>query len=291
MSKPDYQRSGADYEELASNNDLAAIARLAELADHGWRGVPKDPARALELLRRAAELGSAEAARRMGDRYYRGRGVPMSEPDALDWYRRAAAAGDVSAMANLIPLHRSDDPRLAEEGRRWLAEAARANEPYALNTLKNIGSGADDATLVDFARASLAETAAKVSASGDELHFTIENVDATLEQVNEIVGLWIESLLGRWPHVTFVTSVGGDDIDFPAPDVGGVPPGVLEESDTVDVTIRSGVRHLMLSLDKWDEGWAFALRSFAPHPAGDEQRAIVASLQTEIERAGVSVPA
>jgi hypothetical protein len=291
MSSADYQRVGADYERLAETGDPAAMVRLAELAEHGWRGVEQDAVRALQLLRRAAELGSAVAACRLGDRYYRGQGVSQSEPDALDWYRRAAAAGDVSAMANLIPLHESADPQLAQEGRRWLAEAASAGEPYALNTLKQLGSGNDKkATLADFARTALEAIAAKAAPGGDELELELEEVTASLEQMNQLVGSWIESLRDHWPELLVVARANDAAIDFPAPDVSGIPEGVLDDNDTIELTIRAGVRHVTLDLTSWDEGWTLTLGSFEPHPAGDEQRAIADSLRTRAATLGIRLP-
>lgn len=49
----------------------------------------------------AAKAGSAEAADRVGDAYYRGVGVRMDKAKALRWYRRGAVAGYCGSILNV----------------------------------------------------------------------------------------------------------------------------------------------------------------------------------------------
>lgn len=53
----------------------------------------KDPTRAIEHLRRAAELGNRQAMFRYAEALYTGKGVQMNIPNAITFYARAAAKG------------------------------------------------------------------------------------------------------------------------------------------------------------------------------------------------------
>ena len=56
----------------AEANDAAAIYALAHLYDHGHYGLLQDQAKALELWKQAAELGSSMAHYNLGVYYYEG---------------------------------------------------------------------------------------------------------------------------------------------------------------------------------------------------------------------------
>jgi len=65
------------------------------------QGVAQNYAKALNLLRKAAEQGHAEAQCRLGDMYDRGEGVSPSVDDALKWYRAAAEQGNEQARQKI----------------------------------------------------------------------------------------------------------------------------------------------------------------------------------------------
>jgi TPR repeat protein len=68
------------------------------------RGVPKDPAKAVEWYRKAAEQGLATAQYDLGNMYNVGRGVPKDQTKAMEWYKKAVDQGDESAKNALDKL-------------------------------------------------------------------------------------------------------------------------------------------------------------------------------------------
>ena len=68
-----------------------------------YRGeaVPRDPKKALVLLRKAANQGLADAQFILGDMYHKAKGVKKSYKKALYWYRRAAVQDLAEAQHHL----------------------------------------------------------------------------------------------------------------------------------------------------------------------------------------------
>ena len=289
MTYIEHRKTSAQLEREASAGNVEALLTLAIAVEAGWRGLTADTARAIELERRAAEAGSARAARWLGDRYYRGNGVAKDTAQAMAWYRRAAERGDTDAMANLVPLVKSKDPAEAAEGRKWLALAASAGQPYAVNTLQQWDRPQAETTLAEFAKMSLEEIAALVATTGDEMSVTAENVEATLDDLDQLVASWVHCLRTRWPDVRASASVSGDDIDFPGPDFEEVLAPVVKSGDVVEVTIGANSRHLQLDLQCDDDVWSLQVTSFEPHPTGDEQRWLIAELEGAAEAVGLDV--
>jgi TPR repeat protein len=77
---------------------------MGQLYDFGF-GVPKDDKRALEWYVKAAQHGSAPAARAVGEFYRRGRGVKADAAQALRWYRQAADGDDLRAQYQLAQMY------------------------------------------------------------------------------------------------------------------------------------------------------------------------------------------
>lgn len=102
---------------------LIALGRI--LSGDSQDGVPDDPARAARLYRQAADLGSAEAMRRLAGLYGRGLGAPTDLAAQTAWLRRAAEAGDTLAMFALSNRYRNDaDPANDAEGELWSRRSA-----------------------------------------------------------------------------------------------------------------------------------------------------------------------
>lgn len=274
--KPLYQLSGRELEAAAPQNPHALL-QLARLVTHGWRGLPANEGRALELEQHAAAMGYPLAMRRLGDRFNNGDGVDENQAIAMTWWRNAAAAGDAHAMSNLIPLMDSDDPATAAEGRRWAELAAAQGHPFAVNVLSGASPSAD---FEAFAKMSLEEMAAAAPPpSGNELAWSVEEIKGSLAQINDLVGWWLERLRAVWTDVTHASSIDGDDVDFPGPVVAELPESIASENSTLEVTIHAGVFHLQLDATRWDEGWNLALTSFEPHPPADGQAWLLRELQ------------
>ena len=283
MSKPLFQWSGRAL-AAAATHDPIALLLLANAVAHGWRGLPASEPRALELLQTAAAMGHPRAMCSLGDRYARGDGVEENHDIAMRWWRNAAAGGDIDAMTNLIHLKDSSDPAEAAEGRRWLHLAAAAGQPYAVNVM----NGGAPMSMVDFAKMSLEEMAAAAPPpTGNELSWSADEVKASLAQINDVVGWWLERLRAFWTDLSHSTSIEGDDEDFPCPDVRALPDGVSTDNASIEVTIHAGVIHLQLDATLWDEGWNLSLSSFEPHPPPDGQRWILGELHAVAQQLGV----
>ena len=59
----------------------------------------------LEMYRKAAEQGDAEAQCNLGELYANGTGVPQDYAQAVAWYREAAEGGNAQAQYNLGQLY------------------------------------------------------------------------------------------------------------------------------------------------------------------------------------------
>lgn len=126
----------------AENGDAEAQLTLAKLYAYG-RVIPKDRARAAELLLKSANQGNAESQLQIAgfynwgdivpksleeganwylksaknghpraqsfiaDRYFRGQGVKQDLAEAFKWYQQAAEGGDVDAQAKLGTMYYS----------------------------------------------------------------------------------------------------------------------------------------------------------------------------------------
>lgn len=87
------------YDRAAATGDVDAMVRRAEMLEQGEDGDGAgDVEGALALLRQAAHLGSVEANRRLGERYWLGDGVPVHPLDAIAYLKVAADHGDAASM-------------------------------------------------------------------------------------------------------------------------------------------------------------------------------------------------
>lgn len=120
----------AQLRKAAELGDADAQFNLAVLYDTG-RGVQQDYVRAALWYRRAADKGHVVAQYNLGNMYAAGQGVPRDDRQAVGWYRRSAEAGYAPAQFNLASMY--------EVGRgidhddamalRWYRQAA--NQRYA----------------------------------------------------------------------------------------------------------------------------------------------------------------
>ena len=70
------------------------------------RGVARDPAKAAEWWRKAAEQGDAAAQLNLGVMYASGIGVSQNHSQAVHWWRQAAEQGEANAQFNLALSYR-----------------------------------------------------------------------------------------------------------------------------------------------------------------------------------------
>jgi TPR repeat protein len=103
-------------------------------------GVDKDPAKALELYRKAADLNYAEAQLLLGIMFDQGIGLTQDYAQALDWYRKAAEQGYAKAQYNLAALYDEglgveQDYSVAGLWYRKAAEQGYANAQFNLGAM------------------------------------------------------------------------------------------------------------------------------------------------------------
>lgn len=95
------------YRKAADKAHIGAEYALGTLYENG-DGVPKDLAQAAEWYRLAATLGRHPAAEfRLGQMYYSGLGVQNDPAEAIKWYRRAAESGYAAAQYVLGDIYQN----------------------------------------------------------------------------------------------------------------------------------------------------------------------------------------
>lgn len=97
-------------------------------------GVAKDPQRAYELMKQAAEGGYAEALGGIGYFYATGIVVPKDERSAMEWFRKGAEMGGPRAQLNLgkyLLNGTGGEPVNVQAGLEWVHKAAAQGLPEA----------------------------------------------------------------------------------------------------------------------------------------------------------------
>lgn len=97
------------------------------------QGVPKDFAKAIELIRISAEAGYVRAQHDMGLLYGRGEyGVGKDSLTAITWYKKAAAQNESESMYNIgvILLNGDGVPTNRSEACRWFLMSAEAGNTH-----------------------------------------------------------------------------------------------------------------------------------------------------------------
>jgi serine/threonine protein kinase len=101
---------------------------------------------ALELFRKAADLGEPQAMKELGDMLMEGNGVTQDNDEAAKWFRKAADKGNTPAMLSLGGMYllgngvEQNDTEAAD----WFRKAADAGNDHAmfnLGTLYEEGNG------------------------------------------------------------------------------------------------------------------------------------------------------
>ena len=88
-------------ERIENYNDPNAMSTLGSYYNFGLHGFPVDYAKAVELWRRASELGSAVGHGNLGGAYLDGRGVGLDKKKAIYHLEMGAMMGDEVARYNL----------------------------------------------------------------------------------------------------------------------------------------------------------------------------------------------
>jgi len=146
------ERDAVPIDELrtaAEGGDPAAQSELA-FAHQVGRGMPADPATAIEWHRKAAKQGIIASQVALGRSFFEGVGTRKQPIRGLYWLRKAALAGDPNAQALLGAafLHgvgrrtvRPDN----EEAEKWLLAASEQGVARAKYDLATLYIGMDEA--------------------------------------------------------------------------------------------------------------------------------------------------
>lgn len=173
----DYSKARSELEELAKNQDPAALNLLGKMYENGW-GIEKDEEKArryyesgarqghldsvnslralknkaykveFDRLLPLAEAGNGDAQNRIGEMYEFGQGVARNNDEALKWYRLAADQNVVAAWHNLGRSYNfgtgvEQDYAKAEEWYRKAAEKGHMDAMFFLGTLYSNSHGQD----------------------------------------------------------------------------------------------------------------------------------------------------
>lgn len=129
------------------NNDTQALTKLQAVAQSGdvnaesWLGAyffsRKDYAKALPLLRKAADQGNALAQNILAFMYGNGQGVPQDDSEAVKWFRKAAEQGNADGQYNLGVMYKNGQgvPQDYSEAVKWYRKAADQGDALAQNNL------------------------------------------------------------------------------------------------------------------------------------------------------------
>ena len=98
---PDTGEMAEMIKKRVEMDDANAIYIYGSYYAEGIFGFPQDSTRALELYRRAGELGRASAYYSIANAYMKGRGVEKDMKKAKHYWELAAMGGDASARYNL----------------------------------------------------------------------------------------------------------------------------------------------------------------------------------------------
>jgi TPR repeat protein len=117
-------------------NDTDAICNLGGmyLNGHEGSGIKKDVDKAVELLHRAAELGSAEAYHNLGSLYHKGEGVNKDEKKAKQYYEKGVMAGCPDSRLHVGNFD-ADAGSFDRAIKHWLI-AASSGDIRAVNNMK-----------------------------------------------------------------------------------------------------------------------------------------------------------
>lgn len=138
---PDASPARADelLRRAARGGFVRAQVMLGKSLEDGLLG-RRDLREAHDWYELAAEAGSAEAQLAMGTAHYLGRGRPKDALRAAHWYREAAKAGDVGAAYILASMYEQGDgvDRDLRLARYWYERAAAGGDEAAPYKVKEL---------------------------------------------------------------------------------------------------------------------------------------------------------
>ena len=171
----------ANVQVLASSGSIMNPELTFKAARDTYKGhgVQKDPARAAELLRAAAEHGHAQAKTMLAKLYWEGDGVPQDRSRAMEWWQAAAAQGETLAQIALQTLGQpAAEPVSAAQAAT--VQHASASVRSGSNLWEAIARAVEavsptlEPTALEDTQAELEDAHAELPPALAELHSTIE---------------------------------------------------------------------------------------------------------------------
>ena len=131
-SKEAYQEA-VTWLKKAVDNDIPDGCYLLGLCYDYGIGIKQDKEKAVDLYRRAAEMGEVSAQYCLGISYQEGNGVNIDEKEAARWFKEAAENGDASAQEELGECYISGRgvDKDEKEALKWFETAAGNGSDYA----------------------------------------------------------------------------------------------------------------------------------------------------------------
>ena len=193
------------FETFSAKGDAIAQFYLGRIYMQGLGSFKPDYNKALELTRKAAKQGLAEAEELLGFLYYYGLGVPQDNKQAVEWLRKAAIHGVAEAQDNLGYLYEKGQgvPQDWVQAYQWYSLGRKTGEESAEIRIKN---AAANMTPQQVAEAEALQTrieeemklkaAAKTKA--DEEAHAVSNSNDVLKTVNEWASAWSSQNVERY---------------------------------------------------------------------------------------------
>jgi uncharacterized protein len=165
----DPQKAAEWYRKAAEQGLPVAEYELAAMYSSG-DGVSQDHSEAAKWYRRSADRGFAWAQYRLAVYYMNGRGVRQDYDEAIKWYLEAAAEGAASAMHNLGWMYEKGKGVRAskKEAIKWYRSAADLGHAGSQHNLGNFYARAIGVSR-DWERAYFWQLLALQNSSSDEL--------------------------------------------------------------------------------------------------------------------------
>lgn len=135
-----------ELQTAAMRGDAVAQFQLARAHLHG-EGVTKDPEKAYELMKAAADQGNAEAIGGLGYFYSVGLIVRQDDVEAINWFRKGADKGSAKAQLNfgkyllddkVVGYREMTPDQMHGQGLQWIIKAADQGLPEAQFTCGRI---------------------------------------------------------------------------------------------------------------------------------------------------------
>jgi len=120
------------YFQKAAEREAKEQVSLGRKYQDG-EGVPKDYDKALELFRKAADRGYADAQINVGYMYVNGLGVKQNYGIGLEWYLKASEQGEAVAQTNIADIYRRGlgVPKDYGKALEWYRKAAAQGDAFA----------------------------------------------------------------------------------------------------------------------------------------------------------------